>query len=371
MRAEELTQAVRAFALPLADKPRDYDALLARVADARFVLLGESTEGTREFYRVRGTITRRLILEKGFSAVATEADWSDAYRVNRYVRDVGMDCELDDALAGFRRFPDWRWRNVDVMELVKWLRAHNDAAARTEDKVGYYGIDFRFPSPGDPDAAPVEEDARFVSEQKLRIARHGPPGVPWSWNARQSHMAQTLEALAAHLQATWSRQRIVVWGHNTRLGDARATEMTRTGQISLGQLLRERLGQTDVVSIGFCTFAGTLTCALAHSAGARRQILPPAQPASYEALFHSTGLPAFQLDLDLRQRPSIAALAEPRLERALGVVYMPKSEGRNHYIEARLSDQFDWLVHIDQTSAVVPLDNGAVWAGEAPEPAAD
>ena len=113
---------------PLVGAADDYDPLLELIGDARFVLLGEATHGTHEFYRERAQITKRLIREKGFTAVAVEADWPDAYRVNRYVRGRGDDAEAIDALAGFRRFPAWMWRNADVLDFVGWLRAHNDSA---------------------------------------------------------------------------------------------------------------------------------------------------------------------------------------------------------------------------------------------------
>src|SRR2546425_3424278 len=112
---------------PLTGAAEDYDPLLALVGNARFVLLGEASHGTHEFYRERAQITKRLIQEKGFTAVAVEADWPDAYRVNRYVRGRGGDAEAVDALSGFKRFPTWMWRNADVLDFTGWLRAHNDS----------------------------------------------------------------------------------------------------------------------------------------------------------------------------------------------------------------------------------------------------
>ena len=132
--------AVRAAARPLIGAPADFDALLALAGDARFVLLGEASHGTHDFYRVRGEITKRLIREKGFNAVAVEADWPDAYRVNRYVRGRSPDADADEALSGFRRFPQWMWRNADVLDFVGWLREHNQG--RNEKRqAGFYGLD--------------------------------------------------------------------------------------------------------------------------------------------------------------------------------------------------------------------------------------
>src|SRR5215207_2005242 len=136
-----VAEAVRGAARPLEGKPGDYDPLLQLVGEARFALLGEATHGTHEFYRERAEITKRLITEKGFTAVAVEADWPDAFRVNRYVRGLSDDGNADEALGGFKRFPTWMWRNTVVQEFVEWLRAHNDSLPPEAHKVGFYGLD--------------------------------------------------------------------------------------------------------------------------------------------------------------------------------------------------------------------------------------
>src|SRR5207244_976753 len=124
---------------PLDGSPGDYDRLIERLGRARFVLLGEASHGTHEFYKERAAITRRLITEKGFSAVAVEADWPDAYRVNRYVRGDSDDKSANQALSGFRRFPAWMWRNDVVLDFVKWLKAHNES--NPSARAGFYGLD--------------------------------------------------------------------------------------------------------------------------------------------------------------------------------------------------------------------------------------
>src|SRR5262249_24634556 len=136
-----VTDAVRRAASPLTGEPGDYDPLLALIGDARLVLLGEASHGTQEFYRARAEITQRLIREKGFTAVAVEADWPDAYRVNRYVRSLGEDASSEEALGGFRRFPTWMWRNTEVRAFVDWLRAHNAALPPHAPQIGFYGLD--------------------------------------------------------------------------------------------------------------------------------------------------------------------------------------------------------------------------------------
>ncbi|HEY3079811.1 MAG TPA: erythromycin esterase family protein [Chloroflexota bacterium] len=132
---------VRRAARRLSGAPGDYDPLLDLIGDARIVLLGEASHGTHEFYRTRAEITQRLIREKGFNAVAVEADWPDAYRVNRYVRGYPGDGTASEALGDFKRFPTWMWRNADVLDFVGWLREHNDQQRRPAAKAGFYGLD--------------------------------------------------------------------------------------------------------------------------------------------------------------------------------------------------------------------------------------
>jgi hypoxanthine phosphoribosyltransferase len=136
-----LSEALRSTAYRLEGSDRDYDPLMERIGEARFALLGEASHGTHEFYRERAEITKRLIKEKNFKTVAVEADWPDAYRVNRYVRGESEDVDAKEALIDFRRFPTWMWRNTVVVEFIEWLRTHNDALPMGATKVGFYGLD--------------------------------------------------------------------------------------------------------------------------------------------------------------------------------------------------------------------------------------
>ena len=133
---------VRAEAVPVPDGVLDDDDLFDLVGDARFVLIGEASHGTHEFYAARARMTRRLIEEQGFCAVAAEADWPDAYRVNRWVRGQGDDATAEEAVRGFERFPTWMWRNTVALDFVGWLREHNDRVGGDERaKAGFYGLD--------------------------------------------------------------------------------------------------------------------------------------------------------------------------------------------------------------------------------------
>jgi erythromycin esterase-like protein len=433
-----MTGAIREAAHPLSGSPADYDPLLHRIAGAHFALLGEASHGTHEFYRERAEITRRLIEEQDFTAVAVEADWPDAYRVNEYVRGAGDPADPEAALAGFRRFPSWMWRNRDVLDFVRWLRRHNDSLPPSATKVGFYGLDLyslyasidaviRYLDQVDPAAARrararyacfdhFAEDSRrygysawlgltescereavnqlvelrrraaefqrrdgqlaadqfFFAEQNARLVRNAEAyyramfqGRVSSWNLRDRHMAETLEALARHLGAR-KEPKIAVWEHNSHLGDARATEMGRAGELNVGQLVRERHG-ADCVLIGFSTYRGTVTAAADWGGPAERRNVRPALDGSYEALFHETGVARFLLLFHTGEQIAMD-LSEPRLERAIGVIYRPESERLSHYFEAVLPSQFDAILHFDETRAVEPLERAAPWmAGEPPE----
>ncbi len=435
----EARSLLTSAAHPLSGGPDEYTPLLAAIGNARFVLLGEASHGTHDFYRARAEITKRLIREKGFRGVAVEADWPDAWRVDRWVRGTGDDAEAVDALAGFRRFPAWMWRNADVLDFVGWLREHNDGVTRDADKAGFYGLDLyslhasmeaviAYLRRVDPDAARraearyacfdrfggdaqgygasalfgagvscedvvieqlvelhvaggryvardgrVAEDAFFAAEQNARLVKNaeayyramfGSPVV--SWNLRDRHMAESLDALSDHLSREGEPAKLVVWAHNSHLGDARATEMGEHGELNLGQLVRLRRG-ADAVLVGFTTDPGTVTAASAWDGPAQRKHLRPALPGSYEALFHEVRFPRFLLNLH-ESREAELVLSERRLERAVGVIYRPETERASHYFAARLPDQFDAILHFDHTRAVEPIERTSLWmAGEPPE----
>jgi erythromycin esterase-like protein len=428
--------AVRAAALPLEPGDGEFDELLRRMGDARVVLLGEASHGTHEFYAARADITRRLVAERGFDAVAIEGDWPDAWRVNRFVRGRDGDATAADALAGFRRFPTWMWRNTVVVDFVHWLRAWN-AGRPPGRRCGFYGLDLysldasmaavlayldkahpelasqvrarydcfqpfggdsqsygfmtglgatpsceqgvvetllelqrrRPPAPRDGDA-----EAAFDAEQNAALVRDAERYYRTmylsdvsSWNERDGHMARTLAAVERHLSGADHAARIVVWAHNSHLGDARATEMGQArGELNLGQLVRERLGEESFL-VGFTTHDGSVTAASDWDAEAEFKRVNPSRGDSIEGVLHATGLGRFLLPL--RDEPRLAAaLAHPLLERAIGVIYRPDTERQSHYFHAQVARQFDALVHVDRTRALEPLDQGASrHTAEAPE----
>jgi len=427
---------IRSRAQKLNGDAHDYDALIHAIGDARLVLIGEGSHGTHEFYQERAVITERLIAEKGFTAVAVEADWPAAYRVNRYVRGVSDDRDSVEAMSDFGRFPTWMWRNADVVAFASWLRERNDARP-AEDRVGFYGIDLyslrtsieavlTYLQKVDPPAVlrarqryscfdqfqepqtygyatefglsptcerevvatlvelqrrradyasrdgRVARDEYFFAEQNARLVKNAEEyyrsmfrSRDESWNLRDRHMADTLAALLRFLGANGRPARLVVWAHNSHLGDARATEMGDRGDVNVGQLVRERFGG-DAVLIGQTTHAGTVTAASEWDEPAERKIVHPSITGSHEHLLHQTGIG--RMLLPLRDDLILAsALSTARLQRAIGVIYLPQTERRSHYFVARLPNQFDFLLHIDETTALEPLERTVGW--ETGEPA--
>src|SRR6266436_3452505 len=434
-----VSNAVKAEARVLEGKKHDYDPLLTLIHEARFCLLGEATHGTHEFYRVRAEISKRLIKEKGFTAIAVEADWPDAFRVNRYVRGLSDDQNANEALGGFKRFPTWMWRNNVVLEFVEWLRDYNSSLPGGATKVGFYGLDLYslyasiesvlgYLDKIDPAAAKraryryscfehfaedtqaygyaanfgitescerdvieqlielrhraadyasrdgrIAQDEFFFAEQNARLVLNSERyyramfrGRVESWNLRDRHMAETLDALVTHLNSQGQPAKVAVWEHNSHLGDARATYMADYGELNVGQLVREHYGP-DAVLIGFTTYTGTVTAASDWGGAAERKRVRPALGNSYEATFHDVAAPNFLLPLR-DTGPASNAVRDPRLERAIGVIYMPQTERQSHYFKARLSDQFDAVIHFDETQALEPLERFALWeTGEPPE----
>lgn len=430
-------RAIRENAYPLAGSRQDFDPLMELIGNSRFVLLGEASHGTHDFYQTRAQITERLITEKGFSAVTVEADWPDAYRVNRYLQGRTDDADAVEALGSFKRFPIWMWRNTDVAEFIAWLREHNDTLTPGTRKAGFYGLDLYslhasaravldYLDKVDPEAARraryryacfenfgedtqaygyaanfglskscedevvsqlvemqrraadlasrdgrVEPDDFFAAEQNARLVKNAEryyrsmfESRVSSWNLRDQHMFETLEALVNHLGGTSAK--LAVWAHNSHLGDARATQMGQSGELNVGQLARERYG-AEAVLVGFTTYTGTVTAASSWDGPAERKRVRSALGPSYEALFHETGGRNFLLKLRGNEWLG-GVLNQQRLERAIGVIYLPESERTSHYFHARMADQFDAVIHLDQTRAVEPLERTSQWeAGELPE----
>jgi protein-L-isoaspartate(D-aspartate) O-methyltransferase len=389
--------------------------LLDRIGDCPVVLLGEASHGTSEFYRMRAHITRELVLRKGFTVVAVEADWPDAARIDAWVRQHPA---APPSFRPFERFPTWMWRNREVAAFVDWLRDHNGVVEDDARRVSFCGLDLysMFTSRDvvlsyldrvDPRAAtvararygcltPWEHDpARYGravvtgefagceagvvatltdllrerldyatgngdafmdaaqnalvvadAERYYRVMYYG--SVP-SWNLRDQHMFETLQTVRAHRGAG---TKVVVWEHNSHIGDASATEMGARGEHNVGQLCRREFGD-DAYLIGFGTDHGTVAAATEWGGPLEHKAVRPSHARSYERVCHDSGVPAFLLHLRDPARPDVRTeLDAPRLERAIGVIYRPETELQSHYFQASLPNQFDEYVWIDETSSV-------------------
>jgi erythromycin esterase-like protein len=394
----------------------DLDVLIEAIGDKKYVLLGEATHGTSEFYKQRMELSRKLIETKGFSFIAVEGDWPSCYEVNRYVKQY-KDAKptARDVLETFNRWPTWMWANEEVEELMEWLKQHN-ADKSMDQRVGFYGLDVyslwesleeierylqeigtpeqlalarkafecfdsyekegqnygvsaafygesckddvvkllkelhakRVRYDGDSEAALSAELNALVAvnaEDYYRtMVRHDAD----SWNVRDRHMVEALRLLAEHHGPDAN---VIVWEHNTHIGDARATDMEADGMVNVGQLVREAHGEADVFAIGFGTYRGTVIAAKAWGATMVTMQVPPAQPGSWEELVHRAG--AHDHILLLRKEDPILG-HEVLGHRAIGVVYRPTYE-RGNYVPSVMARRYDAFVHVDESHALRPL----------------
>ena len=395
------------------------DALLDRIGDARVVLLGECTHGTSEFYRMRSRITQELIRRRGFTAIAVEADWPDAAVVDRYVRHLPPTKRSWSPFSRFPTWMwrnrevsaliDWlqihNAKNTSAMvsfsgldlysmyisasEVIRYLeRIDHVAAQSARERYGRltpwqadpsaYGraalmgkmrsaehevvamlrellakrLEY---SSGDAqqrdDFFDASRNARVVADAE-RYYRAMYYGAVESWNLRDQHMFETLRSILAH---RGTDAKLIVWEHNSHLGDASATEMAARGEHNVGQLCRMEFGD-DVYAVGFGTDRGFVAAADQWDDPMKRMAVRPARADSYERLCHDANIPAFSLALRYPARDELVdELMSPRLERAIGVVYRPQTELQSHYFQAVLPRQFDEYIWFDETDAVTPL----------------
>ncbi len=408
---DSLVVQMRQNAVPLDDQ--GVTKLLDSIGEARIVLLGESTHGSAEFYRHRAWITQRLIAERGFSGVLLEAGWGPTLVANSFVQ--GENASAAKALRAFNDFPRWTWRNSEFAKFLDELKRPRRSQRPGTPPVGVYGIDvyeapaairhvlafvkqtqpsetratrqdYRCFSPYltqglDPSLYGRDVVRGWMPSCATRVARRhahlsaGHTSNPTSqsfsammsaravagaeayyrtlyteggvasWNQRERFMADSIDVLLAR------HGKVVVWAHNTHQGDARGTAQNQTGELSLGQLMRERHGDAGVFLLGLTTYAGQVRAASAWAAGATVKTLQPALEDSWPNLLHRVDLPAFILNW--RHNPDLAAaLDQTRRDRAVGVLYLPDDELNSHYFETRLGRQYDAVLHIDRTHAL-------------------
>lgn len=399
--------------LPSPDDERFADPF-ERFRDARLVLLGEASHGTSEFYRARAAISRRLIERHGFNIVAVEADWPDAARIDRYVRHKPHAPSEERAFSRFpswmwrnrevQNFVDWlrqhnatmqeqgraEFRGLDVYSLrasmaavlayldkvapedAKAARARYGCLTPWQDEPQRYGHRALMGADTCEDAvteqlrellnkrlAYVAKDgeAFFDAEQNARIVRAAEEyyrimyhGSTESWNLRDRHMFDTLQALLRRRPEA----KAIVWAHNSHVGNAAATSMGWEGEFNIGELCRTAFGD-DCIAIGFGTDRGTVAAATQWDDPMEIKTVRAAREDSFEYLFRRTGEPRSLTDWRIAHPELREALSSPRLERAIGVIYRPETELQSHYFRAALSEQFDAFVWFEETHAVTPL----------------
>lgn len=439
------------------DSSKDLDILLDRIGDSQFILLGEASHGTSEFYRWRTEITKRLIKEKGFSFIAVEGDWPNCYKVNRYIKgfpDSGKNAY--DVLYSFNRWPSWMWANKEMIELVEWLKLYNDKQQQEQKNnsftcnyngngkiVGFYGLDLyslwesmeaiiQYLKKIDPNAIEnafeayncfepygkdVENYARatafvpencedeviemltsirdkvdvyskkdhgnkeeeyFNAEQNAITAKNAElyyrtmiKGDVKSWNIRDTHMMETLDRLITFHDE--GNSKAIVWAHNTHIGDARATDMSKDNMINLGQLVRERKSNNNTVLVGFGTYKGSVIAAKRWGDKMEEMNVPTAISESWDNILHNikndsiassfnnnNKLIIFSHNDDINNRINNNSNNKInnykwRGQRAIGVVYNPQYESYGNYVPTNISLRYDAFLFIDETHALNPL----------------
>jgi erythromycin esterase-like protein len=393
---------VAAIARPMRD-PGDLDLLLDRAADARVVLIGEASHGTHEFYRWRSALTRRLIEERGFDLVGVEGDWPDCARVDAAVNGFAPPRE---ALLAYDRWPTWMWANEETVDFAEWLRGHNE---RTGGRVGFHGLDVYslwesmreilvWLREHDPEHVDVALDAyrcferyegdpqayayatRFVPHScenevvRMLIELRGATdfgvwqnaevvagaehyyrammrGGAMSWNVRDRHMDATLARLLSHYG---DGAKAVVWAHNTHVGDGRATDQGLHGEVTLGELVRDRFGADRVLLVGLGSHRGTVVAGRRWGAPMEVMGVPRGRPGSIEDVLHAEAPPrSLFVFPPPAQRPDV--LVDEIHHRAIGVVYRPERDPWANYVPSVLGDRYDAFLWIDETTALRPL----------------
>jgi len=418
-RVATLDEAVRddisSLALPLKD-PADFDPLIERIGAARYVLIGEASHGTSEYYGWRAALSRRLIAEAGFDFVAVEGDWPDCFQLNCWVKGRSNEPAAADVLRRFDRWPAWMWANHEVAQFADWLRAHNH---QTGSDVGFYGLDVyslwesmervvQYLEQHEPESLdralratrcfePYGEDPqRYAFATRLTPSSCEPAVIALlsDLRARFQHdpsaiaiesdfdALQNAEVLAGaeryyrtmvradgeswnvrdcHMVDTLDRliehhgpgSKAIVWEHNTHVGDARATDMAGAGMLNVGQVVRQRHEADGVVLIGFGGYAGTVIAAPAWGAPLERMQVPPAVAGSHEDLIHSvTPDPALFVFPDRREG---AWLTRRRGHRAIGVVYNPRRDPLGNWVPTELGRRYDAFISLGHTQALHPL----------------
>ncbi|MGV3538260.1 MAG: erythromycin esterase family protein [Rufibacter sp.] len=391
----------------------DLDVLLNDIGNSQYVLLGEASHGTAEYYEWRAQITQRLVQEKGFNLIAVEGDWPATYALNQYIQGQ-RGGNANQVLQAYQRWPTWMWANQEIATLADWLRQHN-ASAGQNSKVGFYGMDVyslwesldelqNYLDRTNPTAAqlarnaqsclatynrdeqqyaqattqgttcanqlqqllqavqshrqnqPAGDEVAFNAEQNALVAVNAERyyyqmvrSSAGSWNLRDRHMQETVNRLVSQ---RGNNAKIIIWAHNTHVGDARYTDMAQAGMVNVGQLLREQHAAAGVYLVGFGSYEGKVIAADYWGGATEEMTVPPAQPGSWESILRSHS-PTDKLLLSKGLR-DIPDAMRSRGHRAIGVTYSPGSEQGN-FVPTILPQRYDAFLFIDRTTALHPL----------------
>ena len=395
----------------------DLDPLMQRIGDARIVMLGEASHGTHEYYTWRSQITQRLIREKGFNFIAVEGDWPDCYSLNRYIKQYVPGKTAREVLNEFERWPSWMWANREVAALAEWLHSYNSPLPKNEkvgfygldvyslwdsmDEIKRYlervdpatlkvaneafecfepykkddGHSYAYASQMVPELCETEVvdllkqiqqkmptydsdfEMAFSTEQNALVAVNAEKyyramvrGGGQSWNVRDGHMEETLERL---LNFHGRNSKVVVWAHNTHIGDSRYTDMVDDGMYNIGELVREKYAKEDVVLVGFGSYEGSVIAGKSWGAPMKKMNVPKAKEGTWEHLLHEAGADDKLLIMDDLQDHTL--LNDRIGHRAIGVVYNPEYERYGNYVPSILPRRYDAFLYIDNTTALHPL----------------
>jgi erythromycin esterase-like protein len=411
-----MLDSIKKYAKPF-ETIDDLDPLIEAIGDSKYVLLGESSHGTAEFYTIRAELTKRLINEKGFSVIAVEGDWPSCQSINRYIKNIGSPTNnVKEALESFNRWPTWMWANQEIIELIEWLKNFNQQTNR-KNKVGFYGLDvyslwesmdeiikylertgntglkqarnaFNCFEPFNRNNESYAVSAGYLSESCMKEAlsllttiqknkwkydddeesslnmevnalvtvnaeeyyRTMVTSDAKSWNVRDIHM---VEALNAIMKFYGEGEKVIIWEHNTHVGDARATDMKDAGMVNVGQLIREQNFPEDVYIVGFGTNSGTVIASTEWGVDFRVTNVPSAQIGSWENLMHKAGAYNQYLMFTEDNREEFSKRIG---HRAIGVVYRPEHEQYGNYVPSVMSSRYDGFVFVDKSYALHPLE---------------
>ncbi|MDQ0229331.1 erythromycin esterase family protein [Metabacillus malikii] len=411
---KQIIQAIKHYAKPYI--PHDNQVILNEIDEQKFVLLGESSHGTSEFYKIRSDLTKQLITEKGFTFIAVEGDWPACMEVNRYIK--GYDHEIKsakDALKKFNRWPTWMWANEEMIELIDWLKKYNQD--KTSDKqVGFYGIDIYslwesmdeiihyFKKVDSTNVESIKRAFECFEPFNRQPEKYGLSAAFYQENChdeviqllldimKQKHHLKDLEESHLNIEAnalltanaehyyrtmiindneSWNirdRHMVqliitiahyygkdskgIIWEHNTHVGDARATDMADEGVINVGQLLREQFSEEEIFIVGFGTHRGTVIAADQWGINLERMVVPKAKSNSWEDLMHQA---SDEDKIIIFNKENQHIFEQTVGHRAIGVVYHPQREHFGNYVPSSMSKRYNAFIFIDQTTALTPL----------------